>query len=61
MTTNFLLTVFAFLVFTSFLAATSTMLLVPAYRNQMCSTVGARMSATDSQYFKSFILTLSEI
>lgn len=27
----------------------------------MCSTVGARMSATDSQYFKSFILTLSEI
>ena len=53
--------VFAFLVFTSFLAATSTMLLVPAYRNQMCSTVGARMSATDSQYFKSFILTLSEI
>jgi len=61
MTTNFLLMVCAVLVLISLLGATSTMLLVPEYRNQMCMTVSRNMSATDTQYFKSFILTLSEI
>jgi len=51
----------AVLVLISLLGATSTMLLVPEYRNQMCMTVSRNMSATDTQYFKSFILTLSEI
>ena len=61
MTTNFLLMVCAVLVLISLLGATSTMLLVPEYRNQMCMTVSRNMSATDTQYFKSFILTLLEI
>ena len=51
----------AVFVLISLLGATSTMLLVPEYRNQMCMTVSRNMSATDTQYFKSFILTLSEI
>ena len=46
---------------TVLLGATSSVLLVPAWRSQLVEQGSARMSSADSQYFKSFILSLSEI
>ena len=61
MITDNLFLIVAFTVLTVLLGATSSVLLVPAWRSQLVEQGSARMSSADSQYFKSFILSLSEI